>query len=78
MGASKPYPFVDDQGKESLNFQISMAIYGIISGILCLVLIGFVLLIVLLVANVILIIIATVRASKGEVYRYPFTIRFIK
>jgi uncharacterized Tic20 family protein len=72
------YPFVDEQGKESLNFQISMTIYGIIAGILCLILIGFLLLLVLLVLEIVLVIIATVRTSKGEAYRYPLTIRFIK
>lgn len=72
------YPFVDDQGKEALNFQISMTIYGIISGVLCLILIGFLLLIALLVLEIVLVIIATVNASKGELYRYPLTIRFIK
>ena len=71
-------PFVDDQGKESLNFQISMTIYGIVAGILCFVLIGIPLLILLLVADVVLIIIAAIKANGGEAYRYPFTIRLIK
>jgi uncharacterized protein len=72
------YPLVDDQGKEALNFQISMLIYVIISAILCIVLIGIVLLIVVAVANIILIIIAAVHANNGKAYRYPFTIRFIR
>ncbi len=72
------FPFVDEQGKESLNFQISMTIYGIIAGLLCYIVIGFVLLPVLVVANIVLIIIATVKTNKGEGYRYPFTIRVIK
>jgi uncharacterized Tic20 family protein len=71
-------PFVDEQGKESLNFQISMTIYGIIAGLLCYVFIGFVLLPILLVANIVLVIIATVKTSRGEGYRYPLTIRIIK
>ncbi len=72
------FPFVDEQGKESLNFQISMTIYGIAAWILCFILIGFVLLPVVLVADIVFIIIATVKTNKGEAYRYPFTIRFIK
>ena len=72
------YAFVDEQGKESLNFQISMTIYGIIAGILCFVLIGFVLLIVLLVVELVLVIKASVRVSNGQAYQYPFTIRFLK
>lgn len=71
-------PLVDDQGKESLNFQISMTIYGIISGILALIVIGFFLLLALVVLEVVFIIIASVAANKGERYRYPLTIRFIK
>ncbi|HET7615333.1 MAG TPA: DUF4870 domain-containing protein, partial [Bacillales bacterium] len=65
-------------GKEALNFQISFTIYAIISGILMLVLIGFVLLLVIGVVWFILVIVATVRAGEGRVYRYPLTIRFIK
>lgn len=72
------FAFVDEQGKESLNFQISMTIYGAISGILCIILIGLVLLPIVLVADIVLIIIAAVKVNEGESYRYPFTIRFIK
>src|SRR5881296_2073569 len=64
-------PEVDAHGKESLNFQISMLIYSVISGILCLVLIGFVLLAILHVLNVVFVIIASIRASEGNFYRYP-------
>jgi uncharacterized Tic20 family protein len=69
---------VDEHGKESLNFQISMLIYNIIAGILCLILIGFVLLPILHVLNVIFVILAALRASEGELYRYPITIRFLR
>ena len=72
------YPFVNDQGQESLNFQISMTIYGLVSAILCFVIIGFVLIGVILVTNIVLVVIASVKANKGEAYRYPFTIRLIK
>jgi uncharacterized Tic20 family protein len=70
-------PEIDANGKESVNFQLSMLIYSIISGILCLVLIGFVLLAILHVLNVVFVIIASIRASEGRFYRYPFTIRFL-
>lgn len=71
-------PFVDDQGKESLNFQLSMLIYHLIAviGILCV--IGIPVLICLTIANVVLVIIASVQANNGVYYRYPLTIRFIK
>lgn len=71
-------PEIDQHGKESLNFQISMLIYSIVAGVLCLVLIGFVLLPVLHLLNVVLVIIASLRANEGKLYRYPFTIRLIK
>jgi uncharacterized Tic20 family protein len=72
------YPFVYEQGKESLNFQISMTIYAVIAGLLCFVFIGFVMLGILVIVVLILVIMASVRASNGESYQYPFTIRFFK
>jgi len=71
-------PEIDANGKESLNFQISMLIYDAIAGILCIILIGIPILIALWVLNTVLVIIASVKTSEGKVYRYPFTIRFIK
>jgi hypothetical protein len=70
-------PEIDAHGKESVNFQLTMLIYSVISGILCLVLIGFVLLAILHVLNVVFVIIASIRASEGKFYRYPLTIRFL-
>jgi uncharacterized Tic20 family protein len=71
-------PEIDAHGKESLNFQISMLIYDAIAAILCIFLIGIPILIALWVANTVLVIIASVKASEGKFYQYPFTIRFIK
>lgn len=71
------YPNVDVQGREALNFQISMTIYGIVAGLLCFVVIGFVLLPILIVADLVLVIVAAVKASSGESYQYPFTLRLI-
>ena len=68
---------IDAHGKESLNFQISMLIYSVVAGILCLILIGFALLAILHILNVVLVIIAAVRTSEGQMYRYPFTLRLI-
>lgn len=70
--------FVDENGKESLNFQLSMTIYMFISGILMFVLIGFLLLPILALAWLVLVIMGAVAANDGRVFRYPFTIRFIK
>jgi len=70
--------FVADQGKESLNFQISITIYAIIAGLLILLLVGIFLLIAVGVFSLVMIIIATVKASNGEKYRYPLTLRLIQ
>src|SRR5947207_2996230 len=70
-------PEIDAHGKESVNFQLSMLLYSVISGILCLILIGFLLLAILHVLNVIFVIIASIQASEGKLYRYPLAIRFI-
>ncbi len=71
-------PFVDDQGKEALNFQISLTIYALVSGILILLLIGIVLLPAVLIFGLVMVIVASLKANSGEAYRYPLSIRFIK
>ncbi len=71
-------PFVDDQGKEALNFNITVFIALVVSGILTLVLIGLLLLVVVGIAWLVLTIMAAMAANKGEAYRYPFTLRLIK
>ncbi|HEX3125403.1 MAG TPA: DUF4870 domain-containing protein [Rhodanobacteraceae bacterium] len=70
-------PFVDDQGKEALNFQITVAIIAIICLVLVLILIGILLLWALAIANLVFIIIAALAANNGQAYRYPFAFRFI-
>ena len=72
------FPLVDDQGKESLNFQLSLTIYYLVSAVLIIVLIGFVLLIGLGIFSLVMIIIAGINANTGTRYRYPMTIRFVK
>ncbi len=72
------YPEVDRQGKDALNFQLSMMLYAFVAGILVILLVGFLLLIALGVLNLVVIIIASVKANNGERYDYPFAIRFIQ
>ena len=71
------FPHVDDQGKEALNFQISMTIYFIVGAILILVAIGIVIIPILGIFWLIMIVIASIKANDGEKYRYPFTIRLV-
>lgn len=69
---------MDEQGKEVVNFQISILIYAAVSALLILVLIGFFLLAVVALINIIFPIIYGLRAKDGEeIIRYPLTIRFI-
>ncbi len=68
---------IDAHGKESLNFQLSMLIYNAVAFVLCFVLIGIPILIGLWILDVVLVIIASLKASEGQLYRYPLTIRFI-
>lgn len=69
--------FVNDQAKEALNFNISMTIYMVVSGVLAFVLIGIPLLIVLGIAWLVLVILAAVKANEGMAYRYPLTLRLV-
>lgn len=71
-------PLVNDQGKEALNFNITVAIAALIGWILMFVLIGFLVLAAVFIAWLVLVIIATIKANEGVTYRYPFTLRLIK
>ncbi|KJU81247.1 orotate phosphoribosyltransferase, partial [Ectopseudomonas oleovorans] len=66
-------PFVDAQGKEALNFQISVALAAVVCFILMVVVIGFPLLMLLGLAALVLTIIAGIKANEGQPYRYPFS-----
>nr|WP_298146972.1 DUF4870 domain-containing protein [uncultured Pseudomonas sp.] len=71
-------PFVDDQGKEALNFQISVTLAVALCFLLMVVLIGFPLMMLVGIAALVLTIIAGIKANEGQVYRYPFALRLIK
>jgi uncharacterized Tic20 family protein len=71
------HPFIADQSREALNFNLSVFIYIIASAILIIVVIGIVLLPVVAIAWLVLTIMAAVRANNGESYRYPLTIRLV-
>lgn len=70
--------FIDHQGKEAVNFNISIAIYAFASAILTLILIGTLTLIATGILWIVCSIIAATKANNGQPYRYPLTIRFIK
>ncbi|MBX9403834.1 DUF4870 domain-containing protein [Lysobacter sp. BMK333-48F3] len=70
-------PFAAEQGKEALNFNITVLIAFIVSAILTIVLIGFLLMLVVGLAWLVLTILAALSANKGEAYRYPMTLRLV-
>ncbi len=70
--------FVDQCGKDALNFQISITIYLIVSGLLTLVVVGPLLVIAVMLFNLTHTFIAAIKANKGIAYQYPLSIRFLK
>jgi uncharacterized Tic20 family protein len=64
--------------KKALNWQISLLIYFVVSAVLALVLIGFLLMMVLGVMNLVFCILGAVKAADGELWDYPLTINFFK
>jgi uncharacterized Tic20 family protein len=73
----KDDPFVGDQAREALNFNISFLIYAIAAAISLILIVGVIALPAVLIAWFVLVIVAAVRAANGETYRYPFTMRFV-
>jgi uncharacterized protein len=71
-------PFIDDTGREALNFGISIAIYGLVALIGALLLVGIPLLIAGTIGWVVLACLAAVKASQGQAYRYPLTLRLVR
>ncbi len=70
--------WLNDQAKEALNFQITVLLGYVVSAVLAIILIGGVLGLAIWVANIILCILAAVKANEGVAYRYPFALRLIK
>ncbi len=69
--------WVGEHAREALNFNISVLIYSIVAGISIFFLVGIILLPAVLIAWLVLTIIAGIKASNGETYQYPFTIRLV-
>lgn len=69
---------VRDQAREALNFQITVLIGLAVSWVLAFVVIGFLLMAVVLLADLVFCIMAAVAANNGEQYRYPVCLRLIK
>jgi uncharacterized Tic20 family protein len=72
------WAFADDQGKEAVNFNITVAIAGVVCFLLTFVLIGLLLLPILGIAWIVFTIIAAIKANEGVYYRYPWILRLVK
>ena len=70
--------FINRQGKEALNFQITVLLASIVSGLTMFICIGGILAIAVGIADLVFSIIACVKSSKGEDYRYPVALRLVK
>jgi uncharacterized Tic20 family protein len=74
----KESAYVGEQAREALNFQITMVIVAAVCFVLAFILIGFLLLWLAVIADLVFVILAAVTASKGQLYRYPYTLRLVK
>ncbi len=74
----KDKPFAKDQAAEALNFQITVSLAYLVSAILMLIFIGALLAFLVLILDTVFCILAAVAASRGEAYRYPIAIRFVR
>jgi uncharacterized Tic20 family protein len=72
------HKFVNEHGRAAMDYQISLIVYYAIASLLCVVPIGFVLVWVLTIVHIALIVIGAVKASRGERWRYPIAIQFLK
>jgi uncharacterized Tic20 family protein len=71
-------PFVNDQGKEVLNFQITLSIVFFICLLTFWLILPMVIAFGVAIAAIVLMILAAIKANDGIAYRYPFTLRLIK
>ena len=71
-------PALDAHGKMIVNWFISALIYSIVSGVLTIVLIGFLGLLALAILSIVYPIVGGIKANNGELWEYPLTIKFLK
>jgi uncharacterized Tic20 family protein len=69
--------FIDDQGREAVNFQLSTTFYVIASSLLVFIFVGMFLMVILSVFWLVFVVVATVRSSQGSLFRYPLNLRIL-
>lgn len=72
------FAFVNRQGKEAINWQLTLLIGFVISIPLAFVCVGFVTMVALAIVDLIFVIIAGIKANDGVEYKYPWRIQFLK
>jgi uncharacterized protein len=70
-------PFVASQAREAVNFNLTVSLAAILCSLLMLVFVGFLLGSALFIAWLVLTLVAAIKASEGEEYRYPFSLHFL-
>jgi hypothetical protein len=70
--------WVNFNGKASMNFQLSILLYIVLLIPLCFIIVGIPFVVFLGVLKIVCIVIASIRASKGEKFKYPLSIPFIQ
>jgi len=70
-------PYINDHGKEAINFQISLLIYYVAGAILTMAVIGVLIIPAVWVLGIVGVILSSIAANKGKYYRYPMTIRLL-
>jgi len=70
--------YLVDQSKEALNWSITIFIGTLVGGVLCAILIGFLVLLALWLLNIVFCILGMIAVAKGSVFRVPFALRLIK
>jgi len=77
LAMRKESVFAAENAREALNFHISVILYCILCIPLTFVLIGIPLIVAIIITTLVFAIIAAVKTSNGEIYRYPLTIRLV-
>jgi uncharacterized protein len=70
--------WINDNGRSALNFQLSFLLYMVLAFPLCFIIIGIPIILLLGILKVVFMVIAGIKASKGEFFRYPLSIPFIQ
>ncbi|MEQ8660644.1 MAG: DUF4870 domain-containing protein [Gammaproteobacteria bacterium] len=72
------HPYIDEQGRDAVNFQLTMLAWYLLAFALVLALVGLVLVPLLAVFQLVMTVVAAARAQAGEAWRYPLTVRFVR